>query len=135
MLLGIRGAGGGFKFRVQVSGGWGGAASSALSIAVAPQLKITSPSALPGATMASPYNQTLTASGGTPPYLWSVAGGALPAGLFLNASSGTINGVPSAAGPFSFTAQVKDSAGILASSFLSLPVSSRPAIGTLSPLA
>jgi uncharacterized protein (TIGR03437 family) len=138
-LFGIPTASGGFNFTIQVSDASQVTASSALSITVAPQLQITSPAALPGAalpgaTMATPYNRTLTASGGTPPYVWSVAGGALPAGLSLNPSSGAINGVPGSAGSFSFTAQVKDSAGILASAFLSLTVSSRPAIVTASPL-
>jgi uncharacterized protein (TIGR03437 family) len=133
-LFGIPSAAGGFNFTIQVSDSSQVTTSSALSITVAPQLKITSSSALPGGTMASPYNRMLTASGGTPPYLWSVSGGALPAGLSLNASSGTINGVPGAAGSFSFTAQVKDSAGIAASSYISLAVSSRPAIGTASTL-
>jgi large repetitive protein len=52
---------------------------------------------------------SLAASGGTPPYTWSIGSGALPGGLTL--SSSTISGTPTAAGPFPFTVNVADSAG------------------------
>ena len=42
----------------------------------------------------TPYTQTLTASGGFPPYSWSVYSGALPAGLTLDSVSGVISGTP-----------------------------------------
>ena len=35
-----------------------------------------------------PYSQTLTASGGTPPYVWSVVNGAPPNGIALSPSAG-----------------------------------------------
>lgn len=64
---------------------------------------------LPGATMSSAYLATLVASGGTPPYTWSLVSGQLPAGLSLS-GAGIISGTPSASGTFSFTVQAKDSA-------------------------
>jgi Putative Ig domain len=54
------------------------------------------------------YSMTLAATGGTPPYRWSVAGGTLPSGLSLSAN-GTIDGVPNFAGSSTFVAQVIDS--------------------------
>ena len=54
---------------------------------------------------------TLAATGGTPPYTWSIVGGSLPPGLTLTPSSGAITGTPTAIGNFSFTAQVTDSSG------------------------
>jgi hypothetical protein len=54
---------------------------------------------------------TIGASGGTPPYHWSLGGGALPAGLSISAGGGAISGTPSAAGGFNFTVLLQDSAG------------------------
>ncbi|MGD0743991.1 MAG: LamG-like jellyroll fold domain-containing protein [Verrucomicrobiota bacterium] len=63
---------------------------------------------LPGGVTNMAYSATLTAIGGTPPYIWSLASGTLPAGLTLNTNSGAISGVPTAAGVSTFTARVTD---------------------------
>ncbi len=55
------------------------------------------------------YNSALVASGGVPPYTFSITGGSLPPGLTLNTSTGAITGTPTTAGTYSFTAQVVDS--------------------------
>ena len=62
----------------------------------------------------------LSASGGKPPYSWSIGSGALPAGLALSASA--ISGTPTAAGPFQFTVNVVDAAGSTAGAAQSLTV-------------
>jgi len=51
--------------------------------------------ALPGGAVGTPYSQALAASGGIPPYSWSIAGGTLPACLSIN-SAGVISGTPTA---------------------------------------
>ncbi len=71
-------------------------------------LAITSNS-VPSAKAQTAYSTSLTATGGTAPYTWSVASGALPVGLSLSSSSGQISGTPSQAGSSSFTVQVTDS--------------------------
>ena len=85
-------------------------------------------SSLPGATVSSAYSVTLTASGGTALYTWSVASGTLPSGLVLS-SAGVISGTPTAAGSSSFTTQAKDSEASpqAATSTLSLTVVAAPA--------
>jgi hypothetical protein len=84
-------------------------ASQVLSLTVTgfPPLVINTVS-LPDVALFAPYSQQLQASGGIPPYTWSITLGSLPAGLSLS-SSGLISGSPTAPGPFSFTVQVKDS--------------------------
>jgi len=77
---------------------------------------------LPNATVGVAYSQTLTATGGTSPYTWSIASGTLPAGLTLN-SSGLISGNPiTAGGPVSITFKVSDSAGANASKSIPITV-------------
>ncbi|HUY09932.1 MAG TPA: G1 family glutamic endopeptidase [Candidatus Dormibacteraeota bacterium] len=70
-------------------------------------LAITTTS-LPGATVGTAYSVTLAASGGTPPYTWSLASGSLPPGLSLS-SSGVISGTPTTSGNTSFGVTVTDS--------------------------
>lgn len=82
--------------------------STALTVpAPATVLAITT-STLAGGTQNSVYSAALAATGGTTPYLWSIASGALPAGVTLNGSTGYISGTPTANGSFSFTVQATD---------------------------
>ncbi len=78
----------------------------ACGVSAAPALKVTS-AALPNGTVGTAYSQTLSASGGSGTYSWSVTNGSLPAGLSLS-TGGAITGTPTAAGPANFTVQVKD---------------------------
>ena len=92
---------------------------------MAPPLLIAT-SSLPAGSVRSAYSTTLEATGGTPPYTWSTASGALPAGFQLNTLSGTIAGTPTLAGGSSFTAQVQDAKANSASTALSLKISAVP---------
>ncbi|MDB6120964.1 MAG: hypothetical protein JWO08_4745, partial [Verrucomicrobiaceae bacterium] len=53
-----------------------------------------SPSTVAVGTVSSVYSQSLSASGGTAPYTWSLQSGTLPAGLSLASSTGVISGTP-----------------------------------------
>jgi hypothetical protein len=61
---------------------------------------------LPPATADAHYSQKLAATGGIAPYTWSIASGALPAGLTLHPGTGVISGTPRVGGVFRFTARV-----------------------------
>ncbi len=61
------------------------------------------------AVLNQPYSASMTASGGTTPYAWTISGGSLPAGLSLNNGTGVLSGTATAGGTFSFTVQVTDS--------------------------
>ena len=86
-------------------------------------ISITTTSPLASGSVGAAYSQTLTATGGSPPYTWSVASGSLPAGLSLNASTGAITGTPTAVyGPTSITFRVTDSAAATATKSLSITI-------------
>ncbi len=69
----------------------------------------TSPDLPPG-NVGSSYGVTLSATGGTAPYVWTLSG-SLPPGLMLNGTQGTISGTPTAAGTFGFSLTVTDNVG------------------------
>jgi hypothetical protein len=105
------------NFTVQVSGG--GIATKALAITVNPAALSVTTASLPAGTVGAAYSQTLTASGGTTPFTWSVSSGSLPVGLSLS-TAGAITGTPTGAATSNFTVQV--SGGGTATKALSIVV-------------
>lgn len=69
-----------------------------------------SPETLPPGQVNAPYNATITASGGTAPYTFTLVGGAFPTELTFN-SNGTITGTVTGVGSATFTVQATDAAG------------------------
>ncbi|MEA2166099.1 MAG: hypothetical protein QOK37_4226 [Thermoanaerobaculia bacterium] len=79
-------------------------------VSVCPIITVN-PASLPNGTVGTPYNQTVSASGGTPPYVFSLSSGALPTNLILNSATGAITGTPTTAGTYTFTITATDATG------------------------
>jgi len=77
---------------------------------------------LPAATAGSSYNATVTVAGGTKPYSFAIASGALPQGVLLG-TSGALSGTPAPSGSYSFDVAVSDSKGASKQQPLQLTVS------------
>lgn len=76
---------------------------------IAPRI-LLSPGVLPNGMSARFYSEPFVASGGSAPYQFRVAAGALPDGLILS-TSGVLTGTPRAAQTNTFTVQVTDADG------------------------
>ncbi len=75
---------------------------------------VLTPLSLPIATVNLAYSQSITASGGTAPYAFSLSNGTLPPGMNLSSSgaaSASISGTPTAQGSYTFTITATDALG------------------------
>ncbi len=105
------------------------AMSSELSVSVGAAPLVITTTSLPNGTVNSAYSATLTATGGTAPYTWTLASGSLPNSVTLNATTGVLSGTPASTilGPYSAVFQVTDSASKHAlSSVLNITVAPLP---------
>ncbi|PYS34814.1 MAG: hypothetical protein DMG14_28555, partial [Acidobacteria bacterium] len=129
-------AAGSFSFTVRVTDSAARTATSRLlSITISPApLSITTTSPLVAGTVGTPYSQSLAATGGTTPYVWTLTSGTWPAGLTLS-GAGVISGTPTAVDTASLTVQVTDSGSRTATKVFSITINPPPLlITTASPL-
>jgi hypothetical protein len=125
-LTGTPTAAGSFRFTIQVTDAATSSVTGVFDVTIARSLAIT-PATLPDATLGTAYTQSLTATGGTAPYTFTVDSGSLPGGITL-ASTGNLTGTPTAAGQFSFTARATDSTGLTGTMAYQLKVATAPPI-------
>ncbi|WP_250626454.1 putative Ig domain-containing protein [Pinirhizobacter soli] len=96
-------------FTYTATNGAGTSSPGTATITVSPPTIAYAPTNPPNGTAGVAYSQSMaSASGGTAPYSYTIASGALPAGLAL-AADGTLSGTPSAAGTFTFQVKAADS--------------------------
>lgn len=105
-------------------------ATAALTVTARTSVLTIATASLPAATTWTSYSSTLTASGGTTPYRWTIASGQLPAGITLQ-SSGSVSGTATQTGQFNFTVQAADSSSpqLTATANLALTVSNSTTSG------
>lgn len=109
-LAGTPTSAGTFTFTVRIADASSGGpytADRSYSLVIGSPTITVDPPVLPNGTVAVPYGQAITASGGSAPYTFTISSGALPAGLTL-ASNGQITGTSSAAGTAAFTVAATD---------------------------
>jgi putative Ig domain-containing protein/matrixin len=125
LIAGTPAAAGSSSLKVQVSDSVSRTSEKSLTINVAgppvDALDIKT-LALPVVMKGAAFNSQLEATGGRPPYIWTVAAGALPAGLGLDRASGSISGAAQVAGSFGFTIEVADADSRAARKSLSMTV-------------
>lgn len=112
VLSGTPTAGGTFNFTVRATdssgspGPFNGTQAYTL-VVTAPTITLPA-TTLTNGTQGTAYSATLNAaSGGTAPYTYAIAAGALPSGVTLS-SAGMLSGTPNANGPFNFSVTATD---------------------------
>ena len=98
---------------------------------IAPTI-VLSPTSLPNGTFNTAYNQTITASGGTAAYSFTVTSGTLPDGLSLS-TSGVLSGMASAGGIFNFTVTATDANAFTGARAYSLTIGGASQMVTFAP--
>jgi len=137
-LTGTPTTAGTYVFTMQVTDTLGDTASGQVSITINPRppLKISEPgvTAGPAGTVGTAYPGIgFAATGGQPPYTWTVATGQVPPGLAFHTPSSyqrhafpgadiILIGTPTTAGTFNFTTKVTDSLGDTAIQSLSITI-------------
>jgi len=111
-LSGTPTAGGSFNFTATATDSSTGATpysgTRAYSLTVGAPTVVLDTTPLPSTSVGAVYSASLAATGGTSPYVYTIASGDLPTGVTLS-SVGIISGAPAASGTFNVTIKATDS--------------------------
>jgi hypothetical protein len=119
VLSGVPTRSGSFTFTARVVDANGTAKETQVRLVVRQRLSIATKS-LPAAAAGRAYRARIASQGGVEGKRWT--SGALPRGLKLGATTGTITGVPASAGTFRITVRVRDALGAVSKKTLVLSV-------------
>ncbi len=123
------------SFTVKVTDSYGNSATQTFSVTIEAKLAIATTSPLPAGVVATPYSQTLVATGGSGGYSWATntAGTTSLTGVGLTFStSGVVSGSSPILGSATFTATVTDSASHTASLAFTVQITNALTITTTS---
>ena len=132
LLTGTPTAAGSWGFVINAQNG-STLASKEYALAVRQPLSVKSPFGPPRpptSEVGIRVGKTFIATGGSGPYTWALASGALPPGVVLDPTKGTVAGTPQKAGAFAFSVTATDSEGRVTPSAAALTVAPRLAIRT-----
>jgi hypothetical protein len=111
LISGTPSAAGVFPFAIRVIDADSRTSTKSLSISVSAAPLRIADAVAPQAVRGTPFSLQMVASGGTPPYSWSLASGSLPTGLGVDPTTGLVNGTPSISGSFPAVIAVRDQSG------------------------
>ena len=131
LLSGTPTTAGTYTFTVKVTDASGLTDSKPVTLTIIPGPSMTF-APPPGGWTNTVYGYTLTETGGTSPYTWSVSSGSLPPGISLS-PDGNLSGTPTATGTYSFTAKVTDANGQTATQATSITIAAGVSITSAAP--
>jgi hypothetical protein len=121
VISGVPARVGSFTINAQVTDAVGAAKTTQVRLVVRPRLAIAT-KFLPAAAAGRAYRVKIAVRGGVEGKRWAIARGALPRGLKLAATTGTISGTPVRAGTVRLTLRVRDALGAVSTKTLALSV-------------
>jgi len=100
-----------YPFTVTATDAYGATGTKSMTLKLATPFILVSSVGLPAATVGVTYLQTLTVTGGSAPYGYSVVDGTVPTGIQLS-PDGILSGSPTTAGTSTFTVLIVDANGV-----------------------
>ena len=114
------------SFTVKLTDANGQTTTKAATITIATGVT-TNFAAPPSGSIGTAYSYTLTATGGTTPYTWSVNSGTLPPGITLS-SAGVLSGTPTTTGSYTFSVSVVDANNGVSTASITLVITAAPVL-------